>query len=88
MKLALLSVAEMGIKVVKYRDFVILSIFMYVYIKGNWGEVLAVIHEVWDCLTAFSSLPLSSSLFDTLIKAILEELWASAQWALTHEWAP
>ena len=34
----------------EYRDFVTLSIFIYVYIKSNWGEVLSVIHEVWDLL--------------------------------------
>lgn len=43
---SVIRVTEIGIKVVKYRDFAILSIFMYVYIKGKGGEVLSVIHEV------------------------------------------
>lgn len=33
--------------------------FMYVYIKDNWGGELSVVHEVWYCLMALSSLPFS-----------------------------
>lgn len=62
--------------------------FIYVYINDSWGRGIVCNSQSMILSHSFLFIMLFSWFCDTLIKAIVEELWASAQWALTHEWAP